>query len=825
MSKKFKGFSLAELLISLLVISIVLSAAIPTITKRTAQDREQIWKWSTDNNSTYFGLGANQSVLIGTPTNPFNDEANTKSIENIMDDGYTNSDSIYFNAPRFTSTGDKLAILKRSLQGHTTNMANSHISFYNIQNGIDRNTDNITYGGRIAADEHNLAFGRATLLHMENITDDYYGENTAIGHYALMATTSGAQNVAVGEKALSHNKDGSHNTALGFLAGNKVGRVAREESRTVNGLTVIESQAGYSATASENTAIGDSALSKNETGFANTALGSQSLTGQIYGDDNTSVGYYSLGTMRSGFGNTSLGANACGIFQEGNYNICIGNSAYSERTHDNYSLSIGSSPSPTYANKDNSSAYTGDIQHSVPLITGHTQRLGATKTSETTVTDNNNGIFDKELIVNAKRVAFKPFNGGDYPAFIFTSVPGDINSPNQTGYGDGVNSGISGKVFFNLRYQPGDSTKYDSVSMQIHAADEQAIIGTFNPNRIGKQGNNTKAAAYKDLSFNQVLRFDMPFKYTKNPLHNALNMLDTSNIIDPSAAGLIRSGKYKVGILGEFVDRESAKATLNYNDTFELLLNSKVNISRVAAHVINIDEMGTQIIGTDPTKGFEIVTNANPSELEHKPDFQIAYGTTKLRIPEYGVQLYEDNADSSTIQLDRNGITLQSGKDILIKDLSYQSGSVSSSITELDSRVTQIENLAQQYSDSRLKNISGDNTAGLAEINKLEVKNYTYKKDEKKTPHVGVIAQQLQKIFPNAVTKDKDGYLMIRTEDIFYAMVNSIKELCAKLQDLTAKITGLDKRITELEAQNKLLLEQNKAFEKRLEKLEKETAK
>ena len=128
-------------------------------------------------------------------------------------------------------------------------------------------------------------------------------------------------------------------------------------------------------------------------------------------------------------------------------------------------------------------------------------------------------------------------------------------------------------------------------------------------------------------------------------------------------------------------------------------------------------------------------------------------------------------------------------------------------------------------SDARLKNISGDSTAGLAEINKIEVKNFTYKKDEKKTPHVGVIAQQLQKVFPNSVIKGDDGYLKIKTEEIFFAMVNSIKELCAKLQDLTAKVVGLDKRITELEAQNKMLLEQNKAFEKRLEKLEQQAAK
>ena len=31
------------------------------------------------------------------------------------------------------------------------------------------------------------------------------------------------------------------------------------------------------------------------------------------------------------------------------------------------------------------------------------------------------------------------------------------------------------------------------------------------------------------------------------------------------------------------------------------------------------------------------------------------------------------------------------------------------------------------YSDERLKNIIGDSSAGLKEINALEVKNYTYK--------------------------------------------------------------------------------------------------
>ena len=168
-----------------------------------------------------------------------------------------------------------------------------------------------------------------------------------------------------------------------------------------------------------------------------------------------------------------------------------------------------------------------------------------------------------------------------------------------------------------------------------------------------------------------------------------------------------------------------------------------------------------------------------------------------------GIALKSDKITLGTIEVSNNEISIGELK-------------VKTKIQELEEKVN-----ALQMSDVRKKNILGDSTAGLKEINALEVKNYTYKDDKNNTPHVGVIAQQLQKVFPNSVIEGNDGFLRIKTEEIFYAMVNSIKELCSKLQDLTAKISGLDKRITELETQNKMLLEQNKAFEKRLEKLEK----
>lgn len=131
-------------------------------------------------------------------------------------------------------------------------------------------------------------------------------------------------------------------------------------------------------------------------------------------------------------------------------------------------------------------------------------------------------------------------------------------------------------------------------------------------------------------------------------------------------------------------------------------------------------------------------------------------------------------------------------------------------------------------SDRRLKNVKGENISGLEQIRKIKTYNYTLKNDKHKTPRVGVMAQDLKLIFPDAVDKAKDGYFRIRQEDMFYAMLNAIKQLDMLFQKIEAKISELvsineinSKRIEELELKNSSLEEQNKIFEDRLNKLEK----
>ena len=123
-------------------------------------------------------------------------------------------------------------------------------------------------------------------------------------------------------------------------------------------------------------------------------------------------------------------------------------------------------------------------------------------------------------------------------------------------------------------------------------------------------------------------------------------------------------------------------------------------------------------------------------------------------------------------------------------------------------------NLRTGFSDRRLKNVGKAFDGGLDKIRQLQVYNYTFKADSGKTPHVGVMAQDLEKIFPDAVIKDDDGFLRIRLEDMFYAIINSIKEL-------DIRTSKHDKDIEALKQQVEVLTKQNKELEAKIKTLDK----
>ena len=134
---------------------------------------------------------------------------------------------------------------------------------------------------------------------------------------------------------------------------------------------------------------------------------------------------------------------------------------------------------------------------------------------------------------------------------------------------------------------------------------------------------------------------------------------------------------------------------------------------------------------------------------------------------------------------------------------------------------------SHKQSDIRLKNVGEPFTAGLNELEKLNFYHFTFKKDKDQVPQVGVMAQDLQKVFPQAVSKDDGGWLTIRWDEMFYAAINAIKELntkvCAIAKDVTNLKTVTDEHTKTLEAQAQTIEQQQveiKELTARVEKLE-----
>jgi hypothetical protein len=99
---------------------------------------------------------------------------------------------------------------------------------------------------------------------------------------------------------------------------------------------------------------------------------------------------------------------------------------------------------------------------------------------------------------------------------------------------------------------------------------------------------------------------------------------------------------------------------------------------------------------------------------------------------------------------------------------------------------------AYYTSDERLKENIQPITNALSKVESISGNEYNWKEgfDEihtKKGNDIGVIAQEIQKILPQAVIERDNGYLGVNYEKIIPLLIQSIKELSAKVKELENK--------------------------------------
>ena len=102
----------------------------------------------------------------------------------------------------------------------------------------------------------------------------------------------------------------------------------------------------------------------------------------------------------------------------------------------------------------------------------------------------------------------------------------------------------------------------------------------------------------------------------------------------------------------------------------------------------------------------------------------------------------------------------------------------------------------QTFSDMRLKNVHGSFDNGLKAVMRLQPLRYEYKPDnalglKPVGERIGVSAQAVQQVIPEAVTKNAEGYLMVNNDPIIWTMLNAIKEQQKEIVELKRQIRQL----------------------------------
>ena len=99
------------------------------------------------------------------------------------------------------------------------------------------------------------------------------------------------------------------------------------------------------------------------------------------------------------------------------------------------------------------------------------------------------------------------------------------------------------------------------------------------------------------------------------------------------------------------------------------------------------------------------------------------------------------------------------------------------------------------FSDRRLKTLDGSFHSGLSQILRLHPVRYRYKQENAlgihdPQQHVGLVAQEVQRVIPEAVSENNKGYLLVNNDPIIWSMLNAIKEQQVFIHKQQTKMEG-----------------------------------
>jgi hypothetical protein len=90
-------------------------------------------------------------------------------------------------------------------------------------------------------------------------------------------------------------------------------------------------------------------------------------------------------------------------------------------------------------------------------------------------------------------------------------------------------------------------------------------------------------------------------------------------------------------------------------------------------------------------------------------------------------------------------------------------------------------------SDIRIKNINSNITNAVEKLSTLQTINFCYKDDISKKENIGLIAQEVEMVFPELIETNNDGILGVRYTELIPVLIEAIKELKEELDKIKNK--------------------------------------
>jgi hypothetical protein len=617
---------------------------------------------------------------------------------------------------------------------------------------------------------NNIAIG-INALNVNNASN-----NIAIGNYSLRVNQDGFQNIAIGTESLWNNISGDYNTAIGHQT---------LRANTANNNTAIGSGALKNNTVGfQNTAIGTDALLSNIDGEENTAIGKDALKSNTDANWNTAIGNSALQNNTIGYQNTSIGRFSSLLNISGNYNMAIGVDSLRANTISNYNTAIGHKAGYTITGFQNTfiggqddldpSLQVANVNDSIAIgYNAYTTKsnqvvLGSSLIAETLLRGNIKLDTNPSTSAGAYQILTINTVGGPNTGNIESVASSSLNflplvGGNMTGNINWLAQNANGLNWSNDTdtasikfYSTGDADTNTRLEFNISDNNTEYFRWTSTPSPSNVLYEIMRLAPTALGSGNAILTVSgkvIANSFAK-PLGTNAQLLAANGDSITAGTNITISGGTISSTGGSTLSMGSISATANANGA--TITGSVLNLAAADATNGGIVTSGNQTfsVGKKFTDNLQITTTSSTATIG-LDSLGSNVGTISCNS-----SFYQFNAINSTGYLFKNSsavntFTLNQSGNATFLGSATATGFFNSS-------------------DARLKDVLERDGDAV---------KFTWKDGRDDKIHIGYIAQEVQKTYPDQVSEDTNGMLT----------VNYIEVLVAKIQELENRIKQLEK--------------------------------